>query len=499
MLEMTKDGIVPLQSGKDEKNDILNKTQKKNILHEDVYRVSKTEPGIFVKCLPAEYIVFEPSMSEREERIYNHIICMMRLSEEKQIFKEIKQAKSDTKNAVRCIGRIMDKILDLYSIKTTNDENIKINYFIRRNMIGLERIQPLLNDPHIEDISCNGYDIPVFIHHRKHGSLKTNIRFEKNDLDAFVRRMAQISGKMVTLSNPMTNATLPDGSRAQITLGEEITTKGSTFTIRKFREKPYLPIDLVRSETFAPEMMAYLRLAVEFGMNVMFAGGTASGKTTAVNAVCSFIPIHKKIVSIEDTRELNLFHENWIPGVSENSGISEASDSYNMSSGCEKNIMASSNITLYDLLKAAMRQRPEYIIVGEIRGREAYVLFQAMATGHATLSTIHAESIENLVHRLENPPLSVPRSMIQTLDILAVLEHIHENGKNKRRCTSIHEIIKTDPKTKEIITNEMFRILPENKLMTSQKSYVLNKIKSKNGWSDEKMKHVFSNYIKGFL
>ncbi|NLI62266.1 MAG: type II/IV secretion system ATPase subunit [Methanosarcinaceae archaeon] len=479
MYEMKRNGIVKFV----DKND---KNFFERDSFEDVYCVSRDIPEIFIKCSPAEYIVIEPEISEKEKKVYDFLINIIKLSNDNEFLKDL--------NKKEYVKRSIEKILNLYSVNISDSERQKIEYFILRNLIGLGKIQPLLDDPNIEDISCNGYDIPLYIQHGKYGSLKTNVYFDKEELDSLIRRMAQISGKMINFSNPMVDATLPDGSRIQITLGSEVTTKGSTFTIRKFREKPFLPIDLVKSDMFSPEMMAYLRLAVEEGLNIMFAGETASGKTTAVNAICYFIPILKKIVSIEDTRELNLVHKNWIPGVSRNAGISESAEAYD--SGKTRH---GTEISLYDLLRAAMRQRPDYIIVGEIRGREAYVLFQAMATGHATISTIHAESIENLIHRLENPPLNVPRSMIQTLDILVILEEVKENEKEFRKCTSIHEIIKTDPNTKEIITNDIFKMLPENKQIISENSYVFNKIKTKRGWDDEKMKSVYERYTKGFM
>jgi flagellar protein FlaI len=265
----------------------------------------------------------------------------------------------------------------------------------------------------------------------------------------------------------MLDATMPDGSRIQMTLSSEVTTKGSTFTIRKFRADPYTPPDLIGLNTVSSEILAYFWLAVENRVNALIAGGTASGKTTILNALSLFIPRESKIVSIEETREINLPHPNWIPGVSR-LGFGEI----------VANKMVG-EIDMYDLMKAALRQRPEYILVGEIRGKEAYVLFQAMATGHATYSTVHADSAKSLIHRLEGKPIEIPRIMLQSLDIVSIHITTRVKGRGVRRCKQIVEIIDIDPTSKEVLTNEVFRWDPkEDKFIYTGKSYVLEKIRT---------------------
>jgi type IV secretory pathway ATPase VirB11/archaellum biosynthesis ATPase/ERCC4-type nuclease len=274
----------------------------------------------------------------------------------------------------------------------------------------------------------------------------------------------------------MLDATMPDGSRIQMTLSNEVTTKGSTFTIRKFRADPFTPPDLIQLNTLSADMLAYFWLAVENRVNALIAGGTASGKTTILNALSLFIPREAKIVSIEETREINLPHPNWIPGVSR-SGFGEI----------VANKMVG-EIDMYDLMKAALRQRPEYILVGEIRGREAYVLFQAMATGHATYSTVHADSAKSLIHRLEGKPIDIPRIMLNSLDIVSIHITTRVKGKRVRRCKQIIEIIDIDPTTKEILTNEVFRWDPiEDKFIYTGKSYVLEGIRARWDMSKEEI------------
>jgi flagellar protein FlaI len=267
-----------------------------------------------------------------------------------------------------------------------------------------------------------------------------------------------------------------------MTLSDEITARGSTFTIRKFRADPFTPPDLIDLNTMSAEILAYFWLAIENRVNALIAGGTASGKTTILNALSLFIPHEAKIVSIEETREINLPHPNWIPGVAR-SGFGEIVQ--------DKMV---GEIDMYDLMKAALRQRPEYIIVGEIRGKEAYVLFQAMATGHATYSTVHADSAQSLIHRLEGKPINIPRVMLQSLDIVSL--HIITRVKNKRarRCKQIIEIIDIDPTTKEILTNEVFRWDPvKDNFIYSGKSYVLERVRTEKDMSQEEMTSELRN------
>ena len=371
----------------------------------------------------------------------------------------------------------VDQIIDEYMIDITPEGKKKILYFLDKKFLGLEKIDILMKDPNIEDISCDGTRVPLFVYHRKYGSLKSNVSFDTDeDLSAFVIKLAQKCGKHISIAEPMLDGTMPDGSRIQMTLSTEVTTKGSTFTIRKFKEDPFSPPDLIEFNTMSSEMVAYLWLAIENGINALIAGGTAAGKTSVLNAIALFIPQYSKIVTIEETREINLPHPNWIPGVVR-SGFGEVVGN-----------KVVGEIDMYDLMKAALRQRPEYILVGEIRGREAYVLFQAMATGHTTYSTVHADSAQSLIHRLEGKPINIPRIMLQALDIICIQIISRVKNKRARRTKQIIEIIDIDPTTKEILTNEVFRWDPvEDKFIYSGKSYVLERIRAEKDFTREKM------------
>jgi flagellar protein FlaI len=304
--------------------------------------------------------------------------------------------------------------------------------------------------------------------------MKTTLSYTNaEDLDSFVTKLAQRSGKYISIAQPILDSTMQDGSRIQMTLGQEVTAHGSTFTIRKFKDEPITPTDLIEWRTFAPLSIAYIWLCVENGKSAIFAGGTASGKTTSLNAVSLFIPPLSKIVSLEDTRELKLPHPNWIPSVTR--------DSFDTSGRGE--------INMYELLRAAMRQRPEYILVGEVRGKECQTLFQAMSTGHTTYSTIHADSVASVVHRIENPPMDVPRNMLSALDFVCIQVQGRVGGKRIRRSKQIVEILDIDPRTNELITNEVFKWRSATDEITySGKSYLLEEIMEAKGWSENRMR-----------
>ncbi|MGB1697520.1 MAG: type II/IV secretion system ATPase subunit [Thermoplasmatota archaeon] len=338
-----------------------------------------------------------------------------------------------------------DEILATYKMKLDARTRGRLMYHLRRDILGYGPIDVMMQDKQLEDISCDGPGIPIFVFHREHESMRSNVVFEDDyDLDAFVIRLAQMAGKHISLAEPLLDATLPEGSRLQTTLSREVTTRGSSFTIRRFREEPLTPLDLMAYNTIDARLAAYYWILMESGASLVYAGGTASGKTTGLNAICQFIPPESKIVSIEDTRELSLLHENWIAGVTRTGFIGA------------KNSGSDAGIGMYQLLAAALRQRPEYLLVGEVRGTEALTLFQAMATGHAVYSTMHADSVTSAVHRLENPPISVPRMMLQSLDAISIQSMFRRDGKTQRRVRQIVEISGIDPDTGEILTNTAF-------------------------------------------
>ncbi len=414
------------------------------------------------------YEVLEPILSPAEADL---------LSELKERIFEILDI--NTRDIVPEVARkilrdVTDEILSDYGISPGPVQREKILYYMHKEFLGQGLIDPIMHDKYIEDISCDGVNSFIFVYHSRYESMRTNLMFTNADeLDSYVTKLAQRAGKYISIAEPMLDATMSDGSRIQMTLGQEVTAHGSTFTVRKFREEPITPTDLIEWATYSPLAIAYLWLAIESGKSMIMAGGTASGKTTTLNAVSLFIPPLAKIVTLEDTRELKLPHPNWIPSVTRASFDTDGKG----------------EIDMYELLKAALRQRPEYILVGEVRGREALTLFQAMSTGHITYSTLHADSVASMVHRLENPPLDVPRNMLSALDLVCVQVQVRVGGQRIRRCKQIIEILDIDPRTNELITNEVFRWRQANDEITySGKSFVLEEIMEERGWSENRIR-----------
>ncbi|MBP2031151.1 flagellar protein FlaI [Methanohalophilus levihalophilus] len=431
------------------------------------------EPYVYISILEKNglkyYHVVEPVLSAYEkeilERTYNDLKDVLTIND----------MKVDFDREIILITKALT-LFKRYHIPLDILSKYKILYFLRRNFLGFGRINALLMDPFIEDISCDGVDIPIYLYHMKYLNIETNISFNEEKLNSFVITLCQRSGKHISISEPLVDATLPDGSRLQATLGREITTRGSSFNIRKFRGDPITPIDLIQFGTCNLEMMVYFWMAIENGFSAIFAGGTASGKTTILNATSLFIPPLSKIVSIEDTREIMLYHDNWIAGVTRAS-IARTT---------------AGEVTMYDLLRSALRQRPETIIVGEVRGKEALTLFQALSTGHTTYSTIHAGDVQTVVNRLESEPINVPHVMLQSLDILCIQKQAFVGETKVRRASSIVEFTGIDPKSGDLKINELYQWDPANDVFhRNGHSHLLKKIVQKRGWTEERLQKEF--------
>jgi flagellar protein FlaI len=273
------------------------------------------------------------------------------------------------------------------------------------------------------------------------------------------------------VADPIVDASLPNGSRIQLTLGTEVSSRGSNFTIRQFSDVPLTPIDLIQFGTFSVETMTYFWMAIQNNLSLLFAGGTASGKTTSLNAISMFIPEKNKVISIEDTREITLPHENWIQSVTREGQASGSGD-----------------IGMYKLLEAALRQRPEYLLVGEIRTERQVALsfFQAMATGHAAYTTMHADSTATVLSRLQNPPLSVPEQMVRELDITAIQQQIFVGDRRVRRNVGISELERGDGESTGV--RDIYEWNPStDSFQGKQKSKKLREIMYMNGWDEPRL------------
>ena len=370
------------------------------------------------------------------------------------------------------------KILDVYGIDLAPPSLHKIWYYMKRDYVGYGKLDVLLKDPMIEDISCDGADISVYLYHRKYTNIETNVIFEEEELNMTILKLAQISGKSISTGYPIMNARLPDGSRLEATLGREVTTRGGTITIRKFREEPFTPADLIKYGTFNTEVMAYLWLAVENNKNIIIVGETAAGKTTTLNAISLFIPSESKVITIEDTRELTLYHKNWIPATIRETYMGQEA----------------ANIDMFDLLRSALRQRPEFLLVGEIRGKEAYTLFQAMSTGHTTFSTMHAGSIQTAVNRLLSEPINVPLMMLSSLDIMIIQVLRNVGRRRARRVNVLSEFVGINAATGDISTRELYKWNPLHDVIElGGSSNVLDDIMTRRGWSKEQITKELEN------
>ncbi|BAN90663.1 flagellar protein I-like protein [Aeropyrum camini SY1 = JCM 12091] len=302
-----------------------------------------------------------------------------------------------------------------------------LKYHFIREKVGVGPLEPFLRDPYLEDISCNGVG-PVYVVHKMFRSLESSIRFEsESELDDFILKLGEKIGKPISHARPVVDATLPDGSRINIVFGSDVSLKGSNFTIRKVSKIPISVTQLIKWGTFDARIAAYMWMMLEEGMSVFICGETASGKTTSLNAISVFIRPDAKIVTIEDTAEVVLPHPNWTRELTRNTGKPETS------------------VTMFDLLRAALRQRPNYIIVGEIRGAEGNIAFQAMQTGHPVMATFHAANLSRLLQRLTNHPINVPKTNIDSLNIAWFQSAVHVKGFPARRVLEIDEIIGYDP------------------------------------------------------
>ncbi len=411
------------------------------------------------------YEVIEPSLTEEEKKMYDLI--------EEGLTRAIDIDLYEFKDPRKLLEYLKNKTLEIIrelNLDIKPGQFTKLLYFIYRNFVGLDRIEPIMHDSYIEDIGCDGVNIPIYVTHKKYGNLKSNIIYTKQkELQEFVIKLAERCGRYISYAEPLLDGSLPDGSRVQATLASDVTTRGPTFSIRKFREIPYSPTDLMRLGTASSDVLAYLWFAVEHNKNILIAGGTATGKTTILNAIISFIPPEAKVVSIEDTRELNLFHENWIPAVARTGfGVAGKEGRYG-------------EVTMFDLLKESFRQNPDFVIVGEVRGVEASVLFQGMASGHTSLGTVHGGSVDDIIKRMQTPPIELPPSLLETLDIIIVMQKAHQFGKSARRIKEIAELESIDPTTGKARVNRVFTWSPMFDRYDRHRSYVLEVISAEFG------------------
>ena len=465
-------------------------------------------PGTFITAMPP---LLEPTMKELEVRAVNPPYSYSRVSyndRTKEYLYEViePQLSAHEKQLVEHLKATLTRILgsDIGNLTTADKRAYlrgeaeeyfrtrgislgplsleRIIYYVLRDFVGYGPIDALIFDPEVEDISCDGVEVPLFIFHGKFESVKTNVIFpDEESLNSFIVMLGQRCSKAVSVSAPILDGTTPEGHRVQATYSREVTTRGASFTIRRFKERPFTPVDLVAMGTASEEMVAYFWLAAEQGESVIVCGGPAAGKTSTLNAIALFIPPTAKVVSIEDTREVNLPHENWIPGATRSGTGDRGPDG-----------KAAGEVDMFDLVRAALRQRPNYIIVGEVRGRETYTMFQAMATGHTTYSTMHADSVKSMVNRLENPPINTPRILLSALNNVIIQIQTRTEKGVVRRLKQVLEIVGFEPETNELITNTVYEWDPAtDKFVFKGHSFLFDKIMDLKNYGPEEMDAEF--------
>lgn len=438
------------------------------------------------------YAVREPKLLPGEDALLATIRQKMEETADQEQVPVVQAGRLSDDPAMQAyLRRKFDFVIDLYNIPVAPERTKTLYYYIQRELIGLGPADAVLRDPFIEDISCNGHNIPIFIFHRVFGSMKTNVIYpDEALLNKYIQKLAQVSGKHVSIYQPILDATLQDGSRINLTLGTEVTRKGSTFSIRKFSADPISPVDLIRLNSIGVEPMAFLWHMIQNKRSILVSGGTASGKTTLLNAVSMFMRPEDKVVSIEDTAEVHLAHSNWIQSVARH-GFG------NSAAGGGK----AGAISLFDLLVAALRQRPEYVLVGEVRGAEATTLFQAIATGHAAMATIHAGSIDELLHRMESDPMNIPRALLQSLDLVIFPAQVVTKNGRARRLKHMTEILGLDSATENLLTSDPYVWEPErDQFRFMGRSFILERIAQSTGRTlEDQQKEVKqkAQYLEG--
>ncbi len=347
--------------------------------------------------------------------------------------------------------------------RSVEDEASRVAYYLARDLVGYGKLDPLIRDPGIEDISCNGLLAPVFVYHSEFEWLTSNVVFnDPSELEHMVLKLGLRSGQEPSLAKPVVEGILrPEGYRVHIVL-DVVSRRGHSFTIRKFRAEPFTVIELVNRGTLDPGIVAILWAAIQYKQGVVIYGPTGSGKTTLLNALAMLLPPEYKVVSVEDTPEIYLpFHDNWAAmhtRLSDMPGVQ--------------------NITLQAQVESALRMRPDVIIVGEIRSREAFAFFQALATGHGGLTTIHAESADVLVRRLASPPMNVPKSLIAATRLFVHIARLERGGRVTRKVIRLDETRGYDPGRDEIRLGRLvqWRSVEDDWVLTSTESSFVSSI-----------------------
>lgn len=403
----------------------------------------------------ARYIPIEPKMTPDEEEKFNHVSDeLIKIAHNAEVadrnkelsdllielldqLVDVKGDKGAKKQEKSLVERLNDYLNTGSKVTLTKREYDIIKYYLIRERVGYGKLEPLLRDPYIEDIHVTGVG-KVHLVHKIFEMIPSEIVFRSDlELDKYVFQSSERVERPVSEAQPVVDAIMPDGSRVNFLYGREISLEGSSFTIRKFSKVPISVAQVVNWHTFSSQLAAYLWLCLENGMNIFVCGETASGKTTTLNAVSTFIKPTAKIYSVENTPEVTMPHPSWQHLCTRESG-------------------KDTDVGMMDLLIAALRSRPDYIIVGEIRGEEGNIAFQAMQTGHPVMSTFHAGSPHQMIQRMTGHPINVPIASMDNLNVVLIQQAVYLRGKFQRRVLSVTELIKYYDELGKVGTAQVF-------------------------------------------
>jgi flagellar protein FlaI len=374
------------------------------------------------------YFAEEVPLTKRENRAYEKLVSILS--------KELRPPVEENVEAREYLKEEALRIANNYkhSLGRFKDEGWKkIFYYVVRDIAGYGPLDILMADPNIEDISCNGLNSPIYLWHKKYESIPTNLMFvDEQATNDFIVKLAHKGTKHVSSAHPLLDAMLPEKHRLAATFMKEVSTHGSSFTIRKFKTDPISIVDQIKWGTLDETIGAYFWMLLEHKMSFLVLGGTGAGKTSLLNALLSLLSENDKVITVEEVAELNPPHENWVQLVSRK--------------GFQFGSSVTTSVEIFDLLRLSLRYRPDYIIVGEIRGEEAYVLFQAVATGHGGLCTMHADSLDSAIKRLTSPPMNVAEVYIPLMNVALHIARVElpksqQGLRFGRRVRSITEIL----------------------------------------------------------
>jgi flagellar protein FlaI len=374
-------------------------------------------------------------------------------------------------------------------VKVTSFQKSILQYDIIKTLVGGGPLEPFMRDPYLEDIHFVANE-KIHLIHKIFGMIKTNVIVGEKEAPAFTRAISEKMGAPVSEGRPIVDGVLPDGSRGNVIYSSAISIKGPSMTIRRFTETPISVTQLIKWGTLNSSIAAYLWLCLQYGRSFFICGGTACGKTTTMNSIIPFIPPEKKIFTAEGTPELQVPHTVWQRLLTKTTGPKEG------------------QVDLFDLLKAALRSRPDYIIPGEVRGAEGNIVFQAMQTGHPCMTTFHAGSVTQVIQRFTGDPINVPKTFMDNLDFVVIQLAIDRNGKMIRRCTGIDEIEGYNREVDGIMARTAFAWKADEDIhvfKANRNSYILEEKIAKNaGYSDtaqiydehERRKHILDRMVE---